>query len=164
MLTNTHYKTNLYFPYTLTEASHLLTNSKLYTGRPTMLKYRVEGITILLFRSGNVRLMGGGTNHSQALDHILRILTNASLQSPLKLMSMTWVYHLPFKINLHMLDYPTFMTELELFPASKFLHNGKEHANIFSSGKVVITGTKSEPVALINKIREADHFSKCPST
>jgi TATA-box binding protein (TBP) (component of TFIID and TFIIIB) len=164
MLINSNYKAKILFPYSLYEASRILTNSKLYTSRPTMLKYRIYDITILLFRSGSVRLMGRGTNHLQALDHVLQLLPATSIQVSLNLMSSTWVYKLPFKVNLHMLDYPTFMTELELFPASKFRHTGTEHANIFSSGKVVITGAKCEPIILINKIREAVHFSKCPST
>ena len=46
-------------------------------------------------------------------------------------------------INLHKLDYRDFSVEMELFPEAKLRHGGPEHVNIFSNGKVVITGVRA---------------------
>ena len=46
-------------------------------------------------------------------------------------------------INLHKLNYHDFSVEMELFPAAKFRHDGHEHVNVFSNGKVVITGVRN---------------------
>ena len=58
---------------------------------------------------------------------------------------MTITHQLPLTtpINLHKLDYHAFSVEMELFPAAKLRHAGHEHVNVFSNGKVVITGVRN---------------------
>ena len=43
-------------------------------------------------------------------------------------------------INLHKLDRRHFQVEMELFPAAKLIHAGREHVNVFHNGNIVITG------------------------
>ena len=45
-------------------------------------------------------------------------------------------------IVLRALNTEFFDLTLELFPAAKYRHTGKEHVNIFASGKVIITGVR----------------------
>ena len=55
-------------------------------------------------------------------------------------------------INLHKLDYRDFSVEMELFPAAKLRHGGPEHVNVFSNGKVVITGVRSLAELLVQQV------------
>ena len=117
-----------------------------YQHKPRMIKYRHEGITILIFTSLRVRLMGGGETHAAVLRLFLDSLPwpIAVVGTELRLSNMTVTHHLPFCLNLHKLisHHKHFSTELEIFPAAKFLHGGREHVNVFHTGRIVITGVR----------------------
>jgi len=146
-IVNTNYKTKIY-PTDLNIANTYFENSKLYQGKPSMLRIKEYGATLLLFSSGTVRLMGKN-NHDKLLQKILSILPNTKQVSPLQLMSHTIVHKINYSINLHLLNPYKFFSNQELFPSSIYIHKSSEHVNIFASGKIVITGVKS-----INNVKQ----------
>ena len=113
-----------------------------YHHKPRMIKYRSEGVNLLIFTTLRFRLMGGGKAHESVLHQFLKTLPWQMHVSGLTLASMTVTHHLHSLVNLHKLTLPHFSTELELFPASKFIHKGKAHVNIFHTGRIVITGVR----------------------
>jgi hypothetical protein len=118
-----------------------------YQHRPKMVKYRKDGITLLIFTNLKFRLMGGGCSHIVVLEEFLRNLPWKVDFGSLRLSTMTATHQLDGFVNLHKLNRKKFMVEQEIFPAAKWLHGGREHFNIFHTGRVVITGIKD-----INKV------------
>lgn len=121
---------------------------RFYQHKPRMIKYRSEGVTLLVFTSLRFRLMGGGENHMRVLHEFLQRLPWNLFVSDINVSTMTVTHHLGMRVNLHKLDARHFSSELELFPASVWLHGiGRENVNIFHTGRIVITGVRS-----INKV------------
>jgi TATA-box binding protein (TBP) (component of TFIID and TFIIIB) len=86
--------------------------------------------------------MGKGDFHRKVLENFLHSLPWISQISSMT-SSMTIVHQLPMDhINLHTLDIKHFQVELELFPAAKLLHSGREHVNVFHTGKLIILGVR----------------------
>jgi TATA-box binding protein (TBP) (component of TFIID and TFIIIB) len=114
-----------------------------------MIKYHQHGVTLLIFTSLRFRLMGKGEAHMQLLeDFLLRLPWTIRVATRIQV-NMTVTHQLEQCVNLHKLSHNNrFSTELELFPAAKFIHNGSEHVNVFHTGRLVITGVRD-----INKIQ-----------
>ena len=113
-----------------------------YNHRPTMIKYYHDGVTLLIFTSFKFRLMGAGNQHLFVLSKFLEML-------PVKIeigeyhVTYTVSYQLPIKhVNLHKLSPEYFHYEPELFPSAYLRHEGREHVNIFASGKTLMTGIR----------------------
>jgi hypothetical protein len=138
----------------LSELHTLLPDSKLYTGRPTMIKMKNYGVTVLIFSNFTCRLMGGGSSHAYVFQKFLESVANSLQVKPLTLMSHTMTNYFNFKINLHQLPASKFLVNIELFPAAKYIHYGSMHANIFQTGVVIITGVRviSDAKLLIDQI------------
>jgi TATA-box binding protein (TBP) (component of TFIID and TFIIIB) len=138
----------------LRELHMLLPHSKLYEGRPTMLKLKNHGVTILIFSNYTVRVMGTGDLHNHVFQKLLEKIPYSAQTKPFQLMSHSVTHKFDFKINLHKLTTNRFSVELEIFPAAVYKHTGQMHANIFQSGAVVITGVKilEQAQILINDI------------
>lgn len=114
--------------------------TKFYDHRPRMIKFASCGITILVFTSLRFRLMGKGENHLSVLSEFL---TLAKVEARnVTLTTMTITHRIPYQINLHKLDPRHFYMDSELFPAARWIHDGRENFNIFHSGSIVITGVK----------------------
>lgn len=131
------------FPQDNVQFQDLITfGHKFYKHRPHMIKYQKDGITLLIFTSLRFRVMGKGESHIQVLEDFLRSLPWRSQFSSLT-NSMTITHQLPLDhINLNKLNKKYFQLELELFPAAKLLHSGREHMNVFHSGKIIILGAR----------------------
>jgi TATA-box binding protein (TBP) (component of TFIID and TFIIIB) len=121
-----------------------------YNHKPYMVKYRQQGITLLIFNNLKFRIMGQGEAPLSVLNEFMDRLPPAWKDElkveNLKLSTMTVVHTLPTPINPHKLcrDFTKFHAEWELFPAVKWLGaGGGVHVNIFHTGKVVATGVKS---------------------
>ena len=115
--------------------------SKFYNHKPRMVTYCKEGVTILIFTSLKVRLMGKGESHKRVLHEFLRSLPWKARIGEMNC-TMTVSHSLEMCINLHKLDRRHFQVELELFPAASLIHSGREHVNVFHNGKVVVTGVR----------------------
>ena len=137
--------------------------SKYYNHRPTMVTYRDEGVTLLIFTSFKFRLMGKGEKHKRVLQDFLRKLPWKARVSEMSC-TMTVSHSLNTHINLHTLDRTHFQVELELFPAAKLRHSGREHVNVFHTGKLMITGVRDvrHVQALIDRVTECIKASSRP--
>jgi TATA-box binding protein (TBP) (component of TFIID and TFIIIB) len=120
-----------------------------YQHKPVMVKFRSRNVTLLIFTNFKFRLMGGGDAHMETLQDFLQPLPWNFVVTRISLTNTTAVHQLPYHINLHKLrNNDRFSVDMELFPAAKFRHNGREHVNVFHTGQVVITG-----VGCINKVK-----------
>lgn len=139
-----NYHGALTFPYENVQFKDLIKfGDRFYSHRPHMIKYQKDGITLLIFTSLKFRLMGKGCCHIQVLKNFLHSLPWYSQIGPLT-NSMTIVHQLPIQhINLYNLNKKYFQVELELFPAAKLLHSGREHVNIFHTGKIIMVGVRN---------------------
>lgn len=139
----TNYHGLLSFPHKNVQLSDLISfGHKFYSHRPKMVKYQNDGITLLIFTSLRFRLMGKGDFHKRVLETFLQSLPWISQISAMT-SSMTITHQLPLDhINLHKLDKNYFQLEMELFPAAKLLHSGREHVNVFHTGKIIIIGVR----------------------
>ena len=146
-IVNTNYKTKI-TPIDIKKVHGNIKHSKLYVGKPNMLKIKKYNACLLLFRSGSIRIMGR-ENHDKLLQKVISKIPNVKQLIPLELMSHTVVHQINSLVNLHILDPYKFFSNQELFPAVIYRHNSNEHANIFASGKIVITGSKS-----INNVKQ----------
>lgn len=109
---------------------------KVYRGRPTMLKFKHQNNTILIFTSKKCRIMGCG-DQDQTLT-LLSEITKGQIREK-TIQSLTVVYNLPNKVNLYM---SPINFEPELFCAGYLKFENGIHLNIFASGKLVFTGVK----------------------
>ena len=138
---------------TLEKLSHF--THVFYQHRPRMLKYNKNGVTLLIFTSLRFRLLGKGEAHLQLLeDFLLHLPWTIRVATQIQV-NMTVTHQLEKCVNLHRLSHNNrFSTELELFPAAKFIHTGREHVNVFHTGRIVITGVrdinKSQNILLPN--------------
>lgn len=133
-------------------------NVNLYKNRPQMLKIKIEpGITLLIFKSLKFRLMVSKRKTDRIIDTKLldRNLPRQFWVENFELQSQTIVFQLPFNsVNLYKLSSNFFCFEPELFPAARLIFKSnennqkteryKECVNVFASGKVVITGFKTD--------------------
>lgn len=113
--------------------------------QPQQIVIHFDLCTLLLFHSGNCRIMG----KASSLDDVSCILNflvdllHTSIISPLTLVSQTVVFKLNVvNVNLHKLVriIPNSIFEPELFPSLSIDAFKPLHVNLFSSGKVVILG------------------------
>ncbi len=140
---NSNYTARIRAP-SLSHIQSCLPNSVLYMHKPFMLKYSLKGVTILIFNSFKVRIMGKSNSHSEIFHEIIARVPNLDIVEDLKLMCHSVISKLPYNsINLHALGSANFNVNIELFPAAQFKHEGKESVNLFSTGKIVIMGVKS---------------------
>jgi hypothetical protein len=140
---NSNFRCAISTPYEdIAELEPFLPNCIMYNKKPVMLKFRFEEcITILIFTSQKIRLMGKPPNHFKAIQYILRTIPQAKLIQPLKLMSHSVRFKLPFTVDLKLLNQKQYEYYFELFPAA-----GKKmkriHMNIFHSGTLILTGVQ----------------------
>ena len=108
-----------------------------------MIKYHKNGVTLLLFTTFKFRLMGPGQEHRQILKEFLTQLPWIASVGEMTV-NMTVSHQLPdgVHVNLWKLEEEAFQKEMELFPAAKLIHEGREHVNVFHSGHIVITGVR----------------------
>lgn len=110
-----------------------------YRGRPTMIKYKRHGSTIMVFTSLKARIMGNPDNHWQTVEEFCK-LSESSI-SGYNCQSCTVIHRVPFQIPLDKLP-SCFRFEPEIFFAAyRIIEN--VHVNVFHTGKINITGTKS---------------------
>ena len=103
--------------------------------------YAKTSLTLLVFKSGKCRIMG-----SKTVDIGNMNLPNCS---NIRLQSITVTFKLGHTLNLigmHDANLSTTRYETELFPALHLRTYYPIHVNIFSSGKVVLTGVTLEHV------------------
>ena len=123
-----------------------------------MICYKSHGICILIFTTLSVRIMGAGGKHLHVFNKLISLIPNIQITQQPRLMTYTVCHQLTHRnIVLRGLDTTRFDVTLELFPAATFRHDGKEHINIFASGKLVITGVRDLDciATLIEKIEHA---------
>jgi TATA-box binding protein (TBP) (component of TFIID and TFIIIB) len=123
-------------------------NAKFYPLKPCQVLVRIcPGAVCLIFSKGGLRLMGSKvTSKRDAKRTLLGITTHFTKLVPrqVKLQTMTVITTMPGPVNLY-----TFhkqiqsQYEFELFSALKITAFGRVCANLFSSGKVVLTGCRS---------------------
>lgn len=125
----------------------------------------LDGFTLLLFNSGQLRIMGKLTlNHAQEfLNSIHNIYT--CIETPLNCTTQTFVFQIDktlVPINLHNLsnrfgENCNFSFLPELFPAFSIKLWKPVHVNLFSTGKVVVLGKQS--CTLLSSIQEWVYFN-----
>ena len=135
------YRGQLSADCTLEQLEPFATN--FYSHRPRMIRFRLNGITLLIFTSFRFRLMGRGDQHLAVLHSFLKKLPWQLKVSNLHLSTSTVVHDLGHSVNLYSLESDHFFVELEIFPAAIFRHGGKEHINVFHTGRLVITGVQN---------------------
>ena len=122
--------------------------------RPTMAKFRHQGVTILIFTSLKCRSMGLPsdcnndletiiTKHTEILkDFIKTAFPWCLLLSNVTLSTATATHQLTKPLVSLQTDY--FMFEPELFSGAKLrVKDSRAHVNVFGNGKVVCLGIKS---------------------
>jgi len=115
--------------------------------RQLIIKFK-DGSTILVFKSGKFRIMGGKIEDLDAHFNIYSV-TGLFMQYPkVIIQTMTAVFTYPHKINLALLSRNTkSYYNPESFTAVH-VHTFKPiTANVFASGKVIITGLKDQETA-----------------
>ena len=96
-----------------------------YLHKPRMLKFRRDGITLLIFNNLKFRTMGGqGVDHEiifqQHKDTLQQILTSfpwACQSLNMEITTMTFSIQVPNFINFHYLPEENFYVDTEMFPA-----------------------------------------------
>lgn len=135
---------------------NMFTNIKLTTTLPFQIVIRIESCTLLLFSSGQFRIMGRVSDPNSILACIDFIYSD--IHTPIQLVSQTLAFIISYSsINLHstkrILSHdPNILFEPELFCALCLNHWKPVHVNVFSTGKVVILGKYS--------MKYADEISK----
>ena len=115
--------------------------TRIYKGRPTMLKYSQNGITLLIFTSLKFRLMGK-SDHLFVLDDFISKIS-AKFQVSYEILSISYSARVQLSIahiNLYKLNREHFYHEPELFPCASLRHECKENVNVFSSGVCIVNG------------------------
>lgn len=129
-------------------------NSRLHMVKPAQVTVRTGcGATCIILSKGALRLMGGGvvTNCEEARavvqNDVLRFWCHEECPQ-LTLQTMTAVFNLPERINLYKFNKViASVYDFELFSALRVCGFGSVCVNLFSSGKVVLCGIKSEQQA-----------------
>ena len=107
-------------------------------GKPKQHVHRGLYFTILIFRTGNCRIMGC----RKPLTEFDKLPFGIKIQS---LQSITVTYNFKQSIDLHKLSQmmgTDCSYEPEIFPALRYLHYNPLCVNIFHSGKMVILGIR----------------------
>ena len=120
---------------------------KLYTGRPTMISWKLRNNkTILLFPNGTIQLLGQLTDKQITSCQLLlqKLLKRNSLSEP-QVKTMTVVCNLKRTFSFTNLSSTNqhFFYEPELFPALQITKWQPMHVTLFHTGKVVFTGVKN---------------------
>ncbi len=126
----------------------LYTRIKFCQTRPIQIVIRMCGYSLLIFSSGQCRLMGR-VSLSQA-QHVIDSLNDIyySVTSPLVQVSQTVVFkldslHLPIDLYKFVAEYKTddkICFEPEIFPSISLHYWKPLHVNVFSTGKVIVLG------------------------
>ena len=115
--------------------------TKIYVGRPTMIKIKINGNTVIIFRNMKGRIMGSSENMNETLSSLPFDVEDVKIQT------LTFTDSISQTINLWKLNLP-FFYEGEIFPAAAYIKfQDGAHINIFHTGKLVLTGVKSEDEA-----------------
>ena len=133
-----------------------------YLHKPRMLKFRRNGITLLIFNNLKFRTMGGqGLDHEVIFQQHQDVLRQVVATMPwscnivsMDISTMTLSFQVPYFISFYKLPEQHFYVDTEMFPAAKLLHTGSCHVNVFATGHVVATGVKSysHAMTLINQL------------
>ena len=133
-----------------------------YLHKPRMLKFRRDGITLLIFNNLKFRTMGGqGLDHQIIVQQHKNVLHRVVAMFPwscdivsMDISTMTLAFQIPYFINFHYLPEEHYYVDTEMFPAAKLLHTGRCHVNVFATGHIVATGVKSysHAMSLIDKL------------
>lgn len=122
--------------------------------KPQQIVDRTKKHTVLIFKSGNCRIMGCKKPiRMQDLQYNIKNI---------KIQSITVTANVEQKINLYLLNEKLkhqCMYEPELFPAMRYLKYNPLCVNIFSSGKIMILGLStlqyhSQVESIINDIKD----------
>jgi len=106
-----------------------------------------SGGSMLLFKSGKFRVMGGGDD-LELVCNAYAVIFQISTEVPeMKVQTMTVTYTYPSKVNLHMVAKEFGYLDCETFPALQIRKYKPVHVNLFSSGKVIICGIKVFEIA-----------------
>jgi TATA-box binding protein (TBP) (component of TFIID and TFIIIB) len=111
-------------------------------------KFR-DGSTMLVFKSGKFRIMGGKIDDLTAYFNIFKVAELCTHKTPkIILQTMTSTFSFPHKVNLALLaNNIESHYNAESFPAVHIRKFKPLNVNVFASGKVIITGLKEEEVA-----------------
>ena len=128
----------------MVEALHNVSSAKHQTKQPEQLIIRfVDGSTMLIFKSGKFRIMGGKIDDLDCHFNIFSISTLYKEIPNIVLQTMTATYAYPYKINLgELANNIESSYSAEIFPAVHVLKYKPISVNVFASGKVVICGLK----------------------
>jgi TATA-box binding protein (TBP) (component of TFIID and TFIIIB) len=136
-IVNTNFKSRLVGAITSSPSNHHEIFSSSKCGRMQILKWKT--FTIILFKSGKVRIMGR-YNGAEELP--------IAIETPPTLMSHSAVHSFGFSIHLFTLanycydNVVSFVYEPEIFPALRMSEFDPTCVNVFASGKVMLLGLK----------------------
>ena len=104
-----------------------------------------DGSTMLMFKSGKFRIMGGGVDELDMHFNIFSVSVLFDNYLPdILFQTMTATCQFPSIVNLNNFEITSFVTRYnpELFPAVQVLNYKPISVNVFASGKVTICGLK----------------------
>src|SRR5271156_3153558 len=120
--------------------------ARLQSKQPQQLIIRFnDGSTMLVFKSGKFHVMGGKIDDLDAHFNICRITALLDQYPVIMIQTMTAIFTYPHQINLVLLalNLESYY-DPESFPAVNVHIYKPIVANVFASGKVIITGLKDE--------------------
>ena len=124
-----------------------VSSSRLQRKQPQQLIIKFnDGSTMLLFKTGKFRIMGGKIDEVNAHCNVLSVTTylHPNNMPEITLQTMTMVYTYPHSINIAKLS--TMIKchfNTECFPAVQIIKFNPIHVNVFASGKVIMCGIKN---------------------
>src|SRR3981189_836257 len=123
---------------------HNVSSAQQQTKQPEQLIIRfLDGSTMLIFKSGKFRIMGGKIDDLDSHFNIFSISTLYNEIPNIVLQTMTAAYAYPYKINLgELANNIESSYSAEIFPAVHIRKYKPISVNVFASGKVVICGLK----------------------
>ena len=127
----------------------LITDAKLYTGRPTMLTWKTEeGRRVQFFPNGTIQLMGKLTEEqAMALHDKVQTLLEMDISKPV---IRNIVLCVKFSQRVTFTNIPSnkdINYNPELFPAAMVTRWHPAHISLFRSGSAIVTGVKSMAAA-----------------
>ena len=148
---------NLYIFESLIKNLTNITKTSYRKEQPEQLVIKFDdGSTMLIFKSGKFRIMGGKIDELTAHCNVISITSKHHHNFPeIILQTMTIVYAYPHRINLPILSQMIkchFNTEC--FPAVQIIEFKPIHVNVFATGKVIMCGIKNidDAINIKNKI------------
>ena len=173
-VTNAHYQLRCNHPIDLQHLSDLVgRNGKLYRGRPTMLTCHIMTKRVQFFPNGTIQTLGGGVTpfhlyhlRKKVLQLLKLTILNLPVRQPIQL--SPWivnncVYEFDFKRRFKFEKISCdkdFSYEPELFPAALISKWTPVHITLFSNGKGLVTGVKTETEAM-SYLQQLTFFLSC---